>query len=182
MSPLGRSRAGAERFRCALALALARQMVRAGGAALPHSDRSVSAVSAGDDRRRRRHFVHRTVSAPALRLQCRGPALVVATDELPIPDEQHRQVPAFHARVATGLPGRSRGRLPRKPHEPGRAGEVVATGTASDTALLGDGAAAADAVRRRALWLLFTGTITRACSTFCWAWFGGATGWPYTSR
>ena len=35
-----------------------------------------------------------------LRLQCRGAALVVATHELPIPDEQHRQVPAFHARVS----------------------------------------------------------------------------------
>src|SRR5271155_3127805 len=111
---------------------MAGQMVRAGGAALPHSDRPVSAVSAGDDCRRYRHLVHRTVSAPALRLQCRGPALVVATDELPLPDEQHRQVPAFHPRLCTGLPGRPRGGLPGKPYESGGAVATVAARTAAD--------------------------------------------------
>src|ERR1700722_6996659 len=124
-------------------------MVRAAGAALPHSDRSVSAVSAGDARRRHRHLVHRTVSASALRLQCRGPALVVATDELPLPDELHRQVPAFHARPGTGLPGRPRGGLPGGPYESGGAVATVAAGTAADNSVLGVGAISAGSVRRQ---------------------------------
>src|ERR1700733_15657761 len=122
-------------------------MVRAGGAALPHSDRPVSAVSAGDDRRRDRHRVHRTVSAPALRLQCWGPALVVATDELPLPDEHHRQVPAFHAGLGTGLPGRPRSGLPRKPYESDGAVATVAARTSADNPLLVVGAISAGAVR-----------------------------------
>ena len=98
----------------------------------PDIDTSLPGVSAADDRCRRCDLVHRTVSAPHLRLQRRGAALVVAGHELPVSDEQHRQVPAVHARVSARLPGRSRGRLSGTAHELGRAGEVVAAGAPPD--------------------------------------------------
>ena len=151
--------------RRALTLALARQMVRARRPALPDLDRAVLGVSVVDFGCGRCDLVHRTLSAPDLRFQRRGVALVVAGDELPVPDEHDRQVPALHHGASARLSGRPRGRLSRTADELGRAGQVVAAGAAADHPLLGDGAFPAGAVRhQRGVVVVQRDGPPRACS------------------